>query len=47
MYTPAEPEQDSVEDPAGPRVKLVAERLQARPEVGDTLAARLIVPVNP
>lgn len=47
MYTPAEPEQDSVEVPEVPRVTLVGESAQVRPVVGDTVTARFTVPVNP
>jgi hypothetical protein len=47
VYVPAEPEQDSVEDPDAPRVTLVGVSVQVRPVAGETAADRLTDPVNP
>jgi hypothetical protein len=47
VYTPAEPEHDSVEVPAVPSVALVGDIVQVRPVDGETLEVRVTVPVKP
>jgi len=39
--------QDSVEVPEFPRVTLVGDGVQLKPVAGETLVARVTVPVNP
>jgi hypothetical protein len=47
VYVPAEPEQERLEVPEVPSVTLVGVDVQAKPVLGDTVADRLTVPVNP
>jgi len=47
VYTPAEPEQDTVDVPEVPRATLFGNSVQVRPVVGDTVTTRLTVPVKP
>lgn len=47
VYTPEDPEQDSVEVPEVPKVTLVGNKVQLRPVLGETEEPRLTVPVKP
>jgi hypothetical protein len=47
VYTPADPEQESVEVPEVPRVMLVGDNVHDRPLAGETEEVRLTVPVKP
>ncbi len=47
LYVPAEPEHDRVEVPEEPRITLVGLNEHDSPADGETLEARLTVPVNP
>lgn len=47
VYVPEEPLHDSVLVPVLPSVTLVGVSVQVRPELGEMVAARLTVPVNP
>ncbi len=46
-YVPAEPLQESVEVPEVPRETVIWLKAQLRPLVGETVAVKLTVPVNP
>jgi len=47
VYVPGEPVHDSVLVPVLPNVTLVGANVQVSPELGEMVAARLTVPVNP
>jgi len=47
VYVPAVPLHESVEVWATPRVTVVGVRVQVRPVAGETVAAKLTVPVKP
>ena len=47
VYVPAEPEQESVEVPEVPSVKLVGVKVQVRPVTGEMAADKFTVPVKP
>jgi hypothetical protein len=47
VYVPGEPVHDSVLVPVLPKVTLVGANVQVSPELGEMVAARLTVPVNP
>jgi hypothetical protein len=47
VYVPEEPMHESVLVPVLPSVTLVGVSVQVRPELGEIVAARLTVPVNP
>jgi hypothetical protein len=47
VYVPEEPVHESVLVPVLPSVTLVGVSVQVRPELGEIVAARLTVPVNP
>lgn len=46
MYVPGTPLQDSVEIPEVPSETVCGESVQVRPVAGDTVSARVTVPVN-
>jgi len=47
VYTPVDPEQESVEAPEVPKAILVGDSAHVRPLAGETEEVRLTVPVKP